>query len=281
MNKTLATLSAVGLVCAIASPLASGAMSPEEARLMFQQFYIKRFPQVPVQDFANGVYSIDPVGRANWEAIEEFPPYEAAIDNGKTIWETPFANGKTYSDCFPSGPALSGKYPYWDKERGMVITLALALNECRTENGEKPYDYLKGPLVELEAYVAFESRGQVIDVKIPEDDPRALEAFNKGKEFYFTRRGQFNFACGNCHMGNAGNSLRTEILSPAFGHTTHWPVYRSKWGEIAPLHRRYGGCMRQVRAAPFEPQSEELRNLEYYMTYMDSGLERNGPGSRK
>ncbi len=70
-------------------------------------------------------------------------------------------------------------------------------------------------------------------------------------------------------------------MSPAFGHTTHFPVYRSKWGEIAGLHRRYKGCNEQVRAKAFEANGEEYRNLEYFMTYMDSGLPLNGPGARK
>jgi L-cysteine S-thiosulfotransferase len=163
----------------------------------------------------------------------------------------------------------------------MVVTLALAINECREANGEKPFDYAKGPMADITAYMAYESRGQVTNVEIPADDPRAIEAYEKGKEFYFARRGQFNFSCSHCHIGNSGSTLRTEVLSPAFGHTTHWPVYRSKWGEMGTLHRRYKGCNEQVRAAPFPLQGEEYRNLEYFMTFVNNGLELNGPGARK
>ncbi len=280
MNKTAMTVTGVALACALAVPLAI-ATTPQEDQATFQGFFKQRFPQVPVDDFKNGAYALDPAGRENWEAIEEFPPYEAAIDNGKTLWETPFANGKTYKDCLPEGPAVGNKFPHWSKERGMVITLPLVLNECREANGEKPYGYFLGPMAELDAYIAFESRGQTIQVEIPADDPRALAAYEKGKEFYFARRGQFNFSCAHCHMGNSGTTLRTEILSPGFGHTTHFPVYRSKWGEIATLHRRYKGCNEQVRAKAFAGQSEEYRNLEYFMKYMDNGLALNGPGARK
>ena len=280
MNKTLAMLSALGVGCLLAAPLAF-ASTPEEDQALWQSYFEKRFPQVPRQDFANGVYAIDPVGRENWEAIEEFPPYETAISNGEEMWNTAFANGKGYSDCFPDGPAIAGKYPHWDKEKGMVMTLPLAINECRTANGEKPLKYQKGPIADLLSYIEFESRGQVINVEIPKDDPRALEAYEKGKHFYFARRGQLNFSCASCHVGNSGTTLRTEILSPAFGHTTHFPVYRSKWGEMGTLHRRFSGCNKQVRAAPFEPQGEEYRDLEYFMTYMNNGLELNGPGARK
>ena len=279
MNKTIATLAAAGLACSLTAPFA--AASPAEDQQAYQKYFTERFPNVPLDDFKNGAYAIDPAGRENWEAIEEFPPYEPAIENGKEMWDTPFANGKTYADCFPDGPALGTKFPHWDKERGMVMTLPLAINECREANGEKPLGYKKGPIADLLAYIAMESRGQITNVVIPEDDPRALEAYEKGKHFYFARRGQFNFSCASCHMGNSGTTLRTEILSPALGHTTHWPVYRSKWGEMGTLHRRFGGCNEQVRAKAFEAQGEEYRNLEYFMTYMNNGQELNGPGARK
>ncbi len=255
--------------------------SPDQEREQFQKFFTDRFPATSYQDFGNGVYSIDPVGRENWEAIEEFPPYEPAIDAGREMWETPFANGKGYKDCFPEGPVIAHQYPHWDRKQGMVMTLPLAINQCREAHGEKPLKYKKGAIAELLAYIGYESRGQKTQVVIPDDDPRALEAYEQGKRFYYTRRGQLNFSCASCHVQNAGRKLRSEILSPALGHTTHWPVYRSKWGELGTLHRRFGGCNQQVRAKDFPAQGEEYRNLEYFMSFMNNGLELNGPGARK
>jgi sulfur-oxidizing protein SoxA len=277
MKKTIALITAMGLTCGGAVALAS----PQEDQETWQNYFQKRFPEVPKEDFVNGVYAIDPVGRENWEAIEEFPPYEAAIEDGEGMWNTPFANGKGYADCFPDGPGVAGKYPYWDKERSMVITMPLVVNECREANDEKPLKYKKGPIADILAYMEYESRGQITNVEIPEDDPKALEAYEQGKQFYFARRGQLNFSCAHCHGLNAGNVLRTEILSPAFGHTTHFPVYRSKWGEMGTLHRRFSGCNKQVRAKPFKAQGEEYRNLEYFLTSMQNGLPLNGPGARK
>lgn len=278
LTKAVTLAGVLGLVLAVPGTLAA---SPQDDIERFQHFFLKKFPNVPKDDFANGVYAIDPVGRENWEAIEEFPPYEPFIDEGREMWETPFANGKTYADCFPDGPAQNKNYPHWDKERGMVVTLALAINECREANGEKPLKYKKGNIASLLAYMAFESRGQIVDVKIPADDPRALEAYEKGKQFYFARRGQLNFSCAHCHVLNPGNYIRSEMLSPALGQTTHWPVYRSKWGELGTLHRRFSGCNEQVRAKAFKAQGEEYRNLEYFFSAMSNGLPYNGPGARK
>ena len=279
MKKLFRTMALLAMSFSIsATALAS---TPEEDLEAFRDFFNKRFPNVEKLEYINGVYSIDPVGRENWEAIEEFPPYEPFIDDGQTMWETPFANGKTYKDCFPDGPAIKGKYPHWDKEKGMVMTLELALNNCRKANGEKPLKYKKGPINNIVAYIASESRGQITNVEIPKDDPKALAAYEDGKKFYYTRRGQLNFSCAHCHLQNAGMMLRTDILSPALGHTTHWPVYRSKWGTVGTLHRRFTGCNKQVRAKPFKAHGEEYRNLEYFLTYMSNGLPLNGPGARK
>ncbi|MEJ2389640.1 MAG: sulfur oxidation c-type cytochrome SoxA [Chromatiaceae bacterium] len=238
MKKTLALVTALGLISTSALVCAT----PKEDQERFQHYFETRFPKVPKNDFGNGVYAIDAVARENWEAIEEFPPYDPGISNGETMWKTPFANGKTYKDCFPDGPGIGAKYPHWDKKRSMVVTLPLA---------------------------------------IPADDPKALAAYEKGKHIYFARRGQLNFSCASCHAGNSGNRLRTEILSPALGQTTHWPVYRSKWGDMGTLHRRFAGCFKQVRAKPYKAQGEEYRDLEYFLTYMNNGLPLNGPASRK
>ena len=67
---------------------------PEEDRQAFVNYFTKRFPDTPLDDFVNGIYSIDKASREQWEEIEEFPPYELAIDEGQTLFETPFANGK-------------------------------------------------------------------------------------------------------------------------------------------------------------------------------------------
>ncbi len=257
------------------------AVSPEQDIALYQRFFRKKFPDVPLQEMANGVYSVSDDLRRNWEAIEEFPPYGYSVDVGQQLWDAPFKNGKAYKDCFPQGSGVQHLFPKWDKEAGMVVTLALAINQCREKNGEKAYSYKKGDIADLMSYIAYQSRGQIIDVMVPKDDPRALAAYQEGKEFYFTRRGQLNFSCASCHFDSAAKQLRADILSPAMGQTTGWPVYRSKWGELGTLHRRYAGCNKQVRAKPFAAQSRQYRNLEYFHTHMSNGLALNGPAARK
>ncbi|MES9898939.1 MAG: sulfur oxidation c-type cytochrome SoxA [Sedimenticola sp.] len=278
MKKLLMISAAVAMSAGAVLNVQAG---PDEDRAAFTKFYQERFTGVEMQEYANGVYAIDKIARANWEAIEEFPPYEPFVEDGQEMWEKPFANGKGYKDCFPEGPGVAHKYPSWDKKKGMVMTMALAVNNCRKANGEKPMKYKKGPINKVLAYMAYESRGKVTNVVVPQDDPRAMEAYNKGKHFFFTRRGQLNFSCASCHIQNAGNSVRTEVMSPSIGHTTHWPSYRSKWGTVGTLHRRFTGCNKNIRAKPMKAQGEEYRNLEYFLTSLSNGIELNGPGTRK
>ncbi|MCP3669429.1 MAG: sulfur oxidation c-type cytochrome SoxA [Gammaproteobacteria bacterium] len=254
--------------------------TPEQDRITLQNYYKQRLPGIHLSEYPNGVYAIDMASRKNWEAIEDFPPYGPYIADGEDMWDTQFTNGKGYKDCFPE-PAIAHLYPKWDEKQGKVITLPLAVNQCRKVNGEKPFKYYKGDITLILSYIAFKSRGKITNVTIPKDDPRALEAYNQGKKFYYTRRGQLNYACATCHMQNVGKYLRSEILSPAMGHTTGWPVYRSDWTDVGTLHRRIRGCMSQIRAKPFKAQSKQYRNLEYFLTYMSNGLPLNGPSSRK
>ncbi|MCU7960913.1 MAG: sulfur oxidation c-type cytochrome SoxA [gamma proteobacterium symbiont of Bathyaustriella thionipta] len=278
MKKTvLLTVAAVALLAGYGAAFAD--TSPDQDLKTWHTYFDKKFPGVDLQEYSNGVYAIDKVSRDSWEAIEEFPPYEPMIEDGEAMWNKPFANGKTYASCFHGTPAVADKFPYWDLSRKMVISLPLAINECRKANGEKPLKYAKGPITRLLAYMAYESRGQVTDVKIP--NKAAMAAYKDGRRYYFTRRGQLNFSCATCHVQNAGMHVRTDILSPALGHTTGWPVYRSKWGDLGTLHRRFKGCHKQMRAKPPKPQIAEMRNLEYFLTYMSNGIEYNGPSARK
>ncbi len=276
----------VGLIMSAQLATAAGntleTVDPEADRIALQNFYKKRFPEAEIADYVNGIYAVDAGSREQWNELEEFPPYEFDVEAGETLFNTPFANGQSYADCFDNGGiGIRQNYPYWNKEQGTVKTLEMEINECREKNGEKPLKWGKGPIAQISAYMAWTSRDNTIDIKIPEDDKRALAAYLEGKKFFYTKRGQLNLSCANCHMQGSNIRIRADLPSPALGHVSHFPVFRSKWGELGTLHRRYKGCHKDSRSEPLEMQSEAYRNLEYFQTYMSNGLVVNGPGARK
>lgn len=278
MKKLLTVTLVLGLFGSFTLPVQA---SPEQDLKEFRDYFTKRFPNTPVNDFINGVYSIDAASREQWEEIEEFPPYELNIEKGETLFNTPFANGKSYADCFDNGGiGIAHRYPFFDQESGQVITLEGSINACRAVNGEQPLGWSKGAIADISAYMHYTSRGQVINVVVP-DTPDAMAAYERGKNHFYAKRGQLNMACADCHVYYSGTKIRADLLSPALGHTSGFPVYRSKWGGMGTLHRRYGGCNKQVRAKPHKSQSDEYKTLEYFHTYMSNGLEINGPSARK
>ncbi len=266
------------LLVALAAVAQAG---PEEDRLAFREFFKARFPEVPVAEYINGIYALDENARRQWMEIEEFPPYEFSVEIGESLFSQPFGNGATYAGCFDNGGVgVRQRYPRFDPALGEVVTLEMAINLCREENGEAPYAYDSDEMLALSAWMAWASRGEEIDIEIPED-PRALAAYEAGKRFYYSKRGQLNFACADCHVTSAGMYVRADRLSSSLGHPSHFPVYRSKFGRMISLHSRFFGCIRDVRAKPHEEQSTEYRNLEYFLTYLSNGLLVNGPGARK
>jgi len=252
---------------------------PADAKA-FQKYFTDKFPKVKLDDFVNGPYSMDEGLYKQWKEKEEFPPYEFALDAGKELFNKPFKNGKSFADCFPNkGIGIRQNYPYFDEKQGKVVTLELAVNQCLESNGEKPFSYTKDEMASVTAYMAFTSRGKPFDIKIP-SDPRALEAYENGKRYFYTRRGQLNFSCATCHVQSPGDHIRAEVLAPALGILNAMPIYRSEWGGMGTTSRRFTSCNSQVRAVPLKPQDDEYRDLEYYLSYVSNGLPISGPGAR-
>lgn len=280
LASTAASVAVAALFLIGPSARAADKVDPAADAKAFQKYFTDKFPQLKLKDFVNGPYSLNEDMRKQWEEKEEFPPYEFALEAGKEMFTKPFKNGKTYADCFPNGGiGIRQNYPYFDEKEGKVVTLELALNRCREANGEAPISYVKDDMAALTAYMAYTSRGKPFDIKIP-DDPRALQAFEDGKRYFYTRRGQLNFSCASCHVQNAGQRIRAEILAPALGILNAMPIYRSEWGGMGTTSRRFVSCNTQTRGVPLEPQSDEYRNLEYYLSYVSNGLPISGPGAR-
>ncbi|MCP4043047.1 MAG: sulfur oxidation c-type cytochrome SoxA [Gammaproteobacteria bacterium] len=278
--KYLLALATALLLLGIGSTAATAGVDPEADLKAYKAYFKERFPSYGPREFSLGMYNYNDDKRAQYEAIMEFPPYEIVVEKGEELFNTPFKNGKTYAGCLENGGVgISHTYPRFDSKSGKVKTLSMELNECRKKNGEKPLKLLKGTLPTLLAYMAETSRGKPIAITVP-DDPRALAVYEDGKRIYFTRRGPRGFACYNCHWAAAGSRIRGNELSPARGQAGNFPSYRSKWGAMGPIQRRYKGCMKNVGAKPLKPGGEGMNNLEYFHRRLSNGLPSSAPNNR-
>jgi sulfur-oxidizing protein SoxA len=244
--------------------------SPEQDRQQFIERFAQRFPDVPLQEYVYGAMIANPDAREQYEQIMEFPPFIGDVEQGRKLWDTPFRNGKRFADCFPDGGRnVAGHYPRHDAARGQVVTFEMALNDCLRANGEAELVYGQRPMGVLTAYARTLSDGMPMDIRV--DSPAALEKYEAGKALFFRRIGQLNAACAGCHLVNAGNTMRMEIISPALGHATHWPIFRGG-EELMTFQGRFNRCMEQMRAVPYGYASEEWNNLEYFLSYLSNGI---------
>ncbi len=274
------------VVCALlGAPLSVGATSVEDDIKAFQGFFQQRFPDVSLQAYSDGVNALPQYAerRANWELLMEFPPYEPDLEEARVMWTKPFKNGKTFADCFADKPPAT-QYPYYDAEADTLRTIEGDINDCLAANGEEPIKNLKtGDIALLVSAFREQFNGQPMAVDA--SHPGAVKWYERGRKFYWTKRGQLNFSCADCHIRSAGNKLRGDVLSAGLGHTTGFPVYRTKWAVAGKpwgtVHRRYGGCNEQVRATALAPQSDEYKALEFYEAVMNTGVPVKAPSQRQ
>lgn len=290
MKRIAALLAVLGVagVC-IAPALAD----PQSDLKEFRDYFKKTFPTVKFDEFSNGLYALPQFKeyRNMWASYNEFPPYELGVEQGKKLWNTKFANGGSFAQCLKDGtikPATS--YPRWDKTSKTIRTAELDIMACASKAGEQlPFlsaDLSKeeGPRVQLAGitgyfYSMYRSKRVKPDVDFK--DPDALAAYERGKHFWWARRGQLNFACASCHVELSGKDMGgNQPLSAGLGHPVGWPAYRVEWQRLDTIMQRYATCNSQVRAKPFKPYGDEYLTLQLYETYMSSDLPLTAPSMR-
>ena len=116
------------------------------------------------------------------------------------------------------------------------------------------------------AYVRSLSNGQKIAVRVPDAAKARLE---QGRRLYSTRMGQRNFACASCHVQGAGKHYEDSVLSAAASQAPQWPLVRN--GVAVTAQARMRECLERMGAAPFAAGSDELNQVEYYLTSLANG----------
>lgn len=252
---------------------------PEDDRKSMIDFYKQTFPSVKFENYVFGSLALNAEAKEQYDSVMEFPPFAIDLRQAGIQWETPFKNGNKFSSCFKHrGNFAAAGFPYYDDAAGKVVTFENAINNCLKVNNEKEIKYGSKEMAVLTSYAKSLSDNSKVNVKAK--SPGAIAAFEKGKQLYFERRGQLNFACATCHIDNAGKFARSEQISMLIGQASHWPEFRAGT-EPVTLQGRFAQCQKNTRAEPREFNSTDYNNLEFYMTYMSNGLKMLTPVFRK
>ncbi|MEZ5779577.1 MAG: sulfur oxidation c-type cytochrome SoxA [Paracoccaceae bacterium] len=201
---------------------------------------------------------------------------EAAVDAWNTVEGT---EGKACVTCHEAPESMAGLRavtPKYNDEKGTLYTIEMFVNDCRTERmGAEAWGWSSDPMVNMTALLSSVSRGMPMNVAI---DGPAQSFWEQGKEIYYTRYGQLELACANCHEDNYGNYIRADHLSQ--GQTNGFPAYRLKQAALVSQHNRFKGCIRDTRGVPFAEGSPEFIALELYVASRGNGLSVEGPSVR-
>ena len=209
-------------------------------------------------------------------------PAMLAVEEGAAIWSTvEGSEGKScetcHGDAAESMKGVGAHYPKWDADAGRPINIELQINKCRQERmGAEPYAFDKGGQKPMTAFIKHQSLGQPVSVDLSQGDMQSW--WEKGKELYYTRFGQLNLSCSNCHEDYNGTYMRADHLSQ--GQVNGFPTYRLKNAGLVSVHNRFRGCIRDTRAEFPAAFSDELMALELYVTWRGSGLSVETPAVR-
>jgi sulfur-oxidizing protein SoxA len=208
-------------------------------------------------------------------------PGMLAVEAGMEDWDTvEGSEGKSCASCHgdveDSMKGVRAVYPKWNDGAEEVRTLEMQVNDCRENRmGADKLKYTSGKLTNMVALISLQSRGMPVNVAI---DGPAEAMWEQGKDMYYTRTGQLELSCANCHEDNYGNMIRADHLSQ--GQINGFPVYRLKNAKLNSVHARFKGCVRDTRAETYKPGSADFVALELYVASRGNGLSVEAPSVR-
>ncbi|SIS49340.1 sulfur oxidation c-type cytochrome SoxA [Phaeovulum vinaykumarii] len=207
-------------------------------------------------------------------------PAMVFADMGRDLWgTTDGAEGKSCASCHGNIEEMRGvraHMPRISPAGDDLWSMENFVNNCRTTRmGAEAWGWDSNEMMNMTAALSLQSRGLPVDVAI---DGPAAPWWEKGREIYYTRFGQLELACSNCHQDHFGDMIRADHLSQ--GQINGFPVYRLKTAGLVSIHNRFKGCVRDTRAETFKPGSAEFRALELYVASRGQGLSVEGVSVR-
>jgi len=197
------------------------------------------------------------------------------VSAGQELWNKVQGRaGKSCASCHGDIASMKGVlYPKREAD-GTLINLELRIERCRTEHMQAPaLGYESDGLLALTTAIRNQSRG--LQLSIPEDE----EAIGAGEKYFWTRRGRFNLACGNCHQQSVGKHIRDETISQ--GQINGFPTYRVRWETLGSAHRRFQACNESIGAQPEPLGSQTYIALEWFLSSRGRGLTIETPSVRQ
>ncbi len=203
------------------------------------------------------------------------------VDRGRALFDEMAQRSPSCQSCHSGDQnqidSAAATYPKIDPQSGTLLNLEGRINYCRvTYQLKDPLAYETDDLLSLTAYVGSLSQGARLSTQLT---PENRSHYETGEIYFYTRRGQLNLSCAQCHNENWGRKIRGDTISQ--GHGNGFPAYRFEWESLGSLHRRLSDCDAGVRAEPHALGSQAYLYLELYLAVRASGLDVETPAVRR
>ena len=262
--------------------IAGTAQAQDQANLSIDgEAMITEAPAPAHMEYVDTVYSGWRFRSAETQALEmdDFDnPGMVFVDQGIELFEAvDGSEGKACASCHEDVAEFEGLRATMPKVvNGKLQSMEDLVNNCRTEHmGAEPWKWSSNQMTAVPALIGLQSRGMPVNVSIDGD---AAPYWEKGKDLYYTRVGQLDMACANCHEDYFGTMIRADHLSQ--GQINGFPTYRLKNAKLNSSHGRFKGCMKNIRATPFAEGGDEFKALELYLASRGNGLSVETPSVR-
>jgi sulfur-oxidizing protein SoxA len=284
---TLSKLMASAAICAVALTGAAQADPHPDAELIIEgELKLTSRAEAPAhldgalpEIYSGWLFRTDETRALQMDDFDN--PAMLAVEEGADMWETADgAAGQSCADCHgDASESMKGVRAVMPKvnENGDLWSMEDYVNNCRTTRMEADaWGWNSGDMRNMTSFISLQSRGMPVDVAI---DGAAAPFWEKGKEMYYTRFGQLELSCANCHEDSWGMMIRADHLSQ--GQINGFPTYRLKNAGMVSIHNRFRGCFRDMRAESFAMGSQEFRELELYVASRGNGLSVEGVAVRQ
>lgn len=214
---------------------------------------------------------------------------ELVIDEGRDVFHRKNDKGQSCASCHgENGEKLKGAYaklPSFNKRIGRVVVAPTQIGICAEERlGQPNWKENTRANSVLDMYIASLSDGKNVDIDVISIGP-LREAYEKGKNLFFKRTGQFHFACASCHTPPTINGyLRGQRPSTFFGDAAHYPIYHFPFtlpgddlAHVFTLQHQIKSCQMLSRMQQGKEGSPSMTAIEVFLKASANGYPMSVP----
>jgi sulfur-oxidizing protein SoxA len=208
---------------------------------------------------------------------------ELAMDEGRELFHKKDAQGRSCAGCHDAGGAklkgIQAGYPKVHPRTGKVTVIPSQIRICAEERLERKdlHEETRANAM-LAFFIGSLSDGHVINIDVTKTGP-LKDSYERGKELFFRRTGQFHFACAHCHTSPTAISyIRGQRPSTFFGDASQYPIWHYPFqlpgqdrGFVFTLQHQIKSCQTLSRMYPGKEGSPSFIDIETFLTAVSNG----------